>query len=55
MELGIVVLRSINSTDSFRTAHLDEGSQCYYYYNTLTKESTWDKPASFVGEEQPIQ
>jgi hypothetical protein len=30
---------------------LDESSGERYYYNRITKESTWDRPASFDGDE----
>jgi len=27
--------------------HWDEGSQCYYYLNNFTKESSWEEPEDF--------
>jgi len=31
---------------------LDQSSGDKYYYNRITKETTWDKPASFDGDEE---
>ena len=33
--------------------HFDDDSQTYYYYNSITSETTWTRPSAFEGTVEP--
>lgn len=39
----------IEAAEEFWTEYLDPASGCPYYYNSLSGETTWDRPESFVS------